>query len=241
MSKVFLVVLSHNSIGTTRKFLDLLYKYTNQDLFHLHFIDNGSSDETPKLLQDFRKDNMSIFLSENNTGVIGGRNLGFEEFSKQSECDILMFLDNDQYVREGWLEQHLSVLNTGYDLIGVEAWQLNRSFLPVKKITSLNETFSYVGCGGMMVRKEVVDKIGPYDMQFNPSYFEDPDYSKRAYDAGFKIGWNIKSRIIHFPHQTLGKASDKHQRFLNSLQKFRNKWKGKSMPVLRQYNIPAFS
>lgn len=240
MSKVFLVVLSHNSLDTTKKFLDLLYKYTDPNLFHLYFIDNGSSDETPKFLQDFRKENMSILLSESNTGVIGGRNLGFDSFMNHTEYDTLMFLDNDQYVREGWFEQHMDVLNTGYDMIGVEAWRLSPTFIPLRKLTSLNDTFNYVGCGGMLVRREVVDKIGSYDMQFNPSYYEDPDYNKRAHDAGFKIGWNIKSKIIHFPHQTLGKAADRSQRFMNSLQKFRNKWKGQSMPLLKQYHIPAF-
>jgi hypothetical protein len=233
---VDIIVLSHNGLKTTQEFLTHLYHNTLQNMFHLIMVDNGSTDDTPVFLKDCLDvyPNMSLILNKNNDGVIGGRNLGynFSEIYRKNKNPYLMFLDNDQYVQEGWLEQHFHVLNMGYDLISVEAWQMNGLFMPIQKNTNTKQLFSYVGAGGMLLKREVSDKIGMFDERFNPAYFEDPDINFRAIDAGFKIGWNYKAKIVHMPHQTLGKLnhSDKTNIFTNSMKKFQQKWKGRSVP-----------
>lgn len=238
---VAIVVLSHNGWSVSEKFLNAIYDNTELDSFVLKFIDNGSSDETPRNLEKYAETvpNMSVVKNKYNRGVIGGRNQGFDWYIKDgsNQHDYLMFLDNDQFVKEGWLEQHISVLKMGYNLVGVEAWQLNRSSIPVQKNTNKAQWFSYVGCGGMVMEKEVPKQLGGFDDRFNPSYFEDPDYCYRALDTGFKIGWNYKAKIIHVPHQTLGKAKDKQLRFTRSLAKFQQKWNKKLPPMLYQLAI----
>lgn len=241
-SLVDLCVLSYNADGITERFLDNYAKNTDQDICHLYWVDNGSRDKTKDILTNFwdNNKNVSLVFNDSNNGVIGGRNQGFEYFLEESDSDYLMFLDNDQFVKDGWLEQHLSVLQSGYDLIGVEAWQLNRSFMPISNNSSLKQWFSYVGCGGMLIKREVVEDIGTFDERFNPSYFEDPDYNFRCYQKGYKIGWNFAARIDHLPHQTLGKCNDKIKRFTDSIIKFRKKWRGTSVPIMIQRDIPEF-
>jgi GT2 family glycosyltransferase len=79
-----------------------------------------------------------------------------------------------------------------YDLVGADAWLMDSSFMPRHNCKKKGDPYTYVGCGGMMVKKEVVDRLGLFDEQFNPAYFEDPDFNFRAREAGFKIGWNQK-------------------------------------------------
>ena len=90
---------------------------------------------------------------------------------------------------------------------------------PVKKVEDIRDYFTYVGCGGMLMKRRVPEKIGIFDTRFNPAYFEDPDFSFRAHQAGFKIGWNIAAKLVHLPHQTLGKVNqkDKVQQFTKIL------------------------
>ncbi|MBD3228487.1 MAG: glycosyltransferase [Candidatus Lokiarchaeota archaeon] len=234
-----LIVLCHNCIETTQNFLDLFYKNTDPYLVHLILLDNGSTDSTVEFLKEFclKHKNMSLLLSDKNLGVIGGRNAGYDfTLTRLSEYnEYLMYLDNDQFVQNGWLEQYLDFLSNKYDLVGVEAWQMNKRFIPIRKIEHKNEHFTYVGCGGMLIQRKVVDDLGMFDERFNPAYFEDPDFVFRCYQSGYKIGWNYDARIVHFPHQTLGKLSqqEKSRRFTNSLFKFREKWKGFNLPVLR--------
>jgi GT2 family glycosyltransferase len=242
---VSIIVLSYNNINVTKDFIETLYRNTSHNLFNLIMIDNGSSDGTVNFLKDYLKniDNSVLISNSENLGVILGRNQGYDILKElEFTSKYVMFLDNDQFVQPNWLEHHLSVLNHGYDLISVEAWQLNRNFLPVAHIKNINQYFNYVGCGGMIMRKEVPEKIGMFDEQFNPCYFEDPDFNFRSYDAGFKIGWNVKAKIVHLPHQTLGKLNqqEKIKKFTESLNKFKLKWKGRNSPVFRQVNLPEF-
>ena len=237
---VDLVVLSFNGLKTSQDFIKYFYKNTSPKDAHLIWVDNGSTDGTIPYLQEIadEKDNFSLISMSENYGVIGGRNFGYD-FSKANprRGNYLMFLDNDQFVQQGWLEDHMSFLNDNhYDLVGVEAWQMNSLFMPILKISSAKQHFNYVGCGGMLMKNIVPDTIGMFDERFNPAYFEDPDLNLRSYQAGFKIGWNSKAKIVHIPHQTLGKlnVAEKSKRFGASIRKFREKWKGVALPIFRQ-------
>lgn len=176
---VALCVLSCNGIDTSKEFLTHLVNQTDDEDYDLIWIDNGSKDGTKKLLTEHwdSHSNATIIFNKENSGVIGGRNIGFEEFlNGNCDSEYLMFLDNDQFVRRDWLQQHRNVIDHGYDLIGVESWQMSKRFMPNQKNYRLTDWFSYVGCGGMMIRREAVENIGMFDEQFNPCYFEDPDY-----------------------------------------------------------------
>jgi len=240
-----IIVLSHNNKKITKDFLSFLYKNSKSDCFsyRLVMVDNGSTDGTQDFLVNFleKKENATLILSKKNTGVIKGRNLGYYYGSENTSSEFLMFLDNDQFVQKRWLDQHLGLISLNYDLIGVEAWVMTRNLMPSRRLTSLNQAFNYVGCGGMVVRRKVIQSIGLFDVGFSPAYFEDPDFCIRAYKAGFKIGWNSKAKICHLGHQTLGtlSTSNKKEKFMRSWKYFRSKWKYHSLPYINQLPIPS--
>jgi len=236
-----IIVLSHNALDVTKRFLSDLYAYTEN--FTLIMIDNGSSDDTPEYLSKFAEnhDNMVLVLNDANEGVIGGRNQGYEIFKTlNKESKYLCILDNDQFVQKGWLEQHAAVMEeSNAHLVGVEAWQMSTTFRPMHKCTRPSEPWVYLGCGGMLMKTEVPAKIGMFDEQFNPCYFEDPDFCFRARQSDFRLAWNYKARIIHLPHQTLGKNPKKMQLFHKSHKKFLDKWRGNKWRMLLQDSVDA--
>lgn len=250
-----LIMLSCDGLHATRDFIRHLSNNTDREFLNkirIIWIDNGSCDGTPRYLEGkFNELQLNAFLivSPSNLGVIGGRNLGLKIVKEIfSQSKYIMFLDNDQYVQDDWLQQHIAVMEEGgYDLIGVEAWKCNHRFLPIEKLdTKINKaignTFNYVGCGGTMMKKEVFHKVGYFDDQFNPCYFEDPDFNMRTFNEGFKIGWNIKAKIVHMPHQTLGTMpkDEKTKKFITSMKKFQNKWNNKKMPILKMPLLESF-
>jgi len=244
-SLIDLVVLSHNNFKTTKQFLSLFYKNTPSKKIHIIWVDNGSSDETVDFLKNFSENNssISIIFSQKNLGVIEGRNLGYiysQEYS-DSQSKYIMFLDNDQYVQERWFDSYI-IFAEKYDVSGIEAWQMNGIFMPICKINSNKQYFSYVGAGGMIFRKDIAKSIQIneeeiFDNRFSPAYFEDPDIIFRSYNQNLKIGWNYKAKILHMPHQTLGNTKDKNRIFIDSLKKFRNKWNKQSVPKIKQVDI----
>ncbi|MAG26967.1 hypothetical protein CMI47_15620 [Candidatus Pacearchaeota archaeon] len=230
-------VLHHNNPQLILRFLESIYD--NTENFYLLILDNKSTDNSVDVMRGYLEDKSGykLFLGSSNLGVIGGRNALFRYFHENLNYDSLLILDNDQIVQKGWQEQYMNFKNSGeYDIVGVEGWQLRPgTFYPYKKCVAHNDFFNYVGCGGMMISREVVDTIGYFDDQFNPYYFEDPDYAMRASDAGFKLGWNSKNRILHLAHQTIGLKGDKKLQFNKSHRLFMEKWKHKrnKLPVFR--------
>jgi GT2 family glycosyltransferase len=165
--------------------------------------------------------------SNTNLGIVKGRNRAVETFLR---FDRFIILDDDQMVGPGWLEPLQSKMEEGYDLVGHEAWRMiqppnPRAYWPFRKCHSRDEPYSYLGCGGQLVSRKLYDKIGLYDEQFNPAYFEDPDLSFRAVRSGFKITWT-PSNIEHVGHQTVNRQTlfNKTEQFSKSWHLFKQKW-----------------
>ncbi len=235
---VDIICLVHNQLAVTRGFVKRLFQHTEN--FRLIFIDNGSTDKTPGYLAEGEKTGKwKVVTLPYNFGVIKGRNIGVCFV----ESDYFLNIDNDQYPRGPWLSSLFKVMDTGYDIVGCEAWCLHppakggsvvmgnksydRSYYPFHRCTRPKEKFTYIGCGGMLIKSEIYDQIGLFDEQFSPAYYEDPDFCFRAIQAGFKLGWNHNCPMEHLAHQTIArqKLFRKNEQFLRSWRKFQKKWK----------------
>ena len=233
-----IIVLVHNNLSLTQGFVEKIF--SNTENFNLIFIDNGSTDGTNDFLKNGEQQGRwKLITSNRNLGVIGGRNLG----AKYITSDYFLNIDNDQYPRKGWLTGLHDLMNKGYDVVGCEAWQIHppktpgvvslgkttvpdRSYFPFKHCKLPKDKYSYIGCGGMLIKKSVFDKIGLFDERFSPAYFEDPDFSWRCIKAGFKLGWLYNCPVDHLSHQTFNtqKLFEKNQQFVKSWMTFRQKW-----------------
>jgi len=215
--------------------------FQNTENFNLIFIDNGSTDKTPEFLKEGEdEEKWKVITSKENLGVIGGRNLGVQHVTS----DFFMNIDNDQYPKSGWLNGLFELINKGYDIVGPEAWELispksrgsavvmddkviqDRSYFPYKHCERPKDSFTYIGCGGTLMKTEIYKNIGLFDERFNPAYFEDPDFCFRAIQAGYKLGWKYKCPIDHLAHQTFNAQHlfNKNKQFTKSWEAFRDKW-----------------
>ncbi|MCD6435279.1 MAG: glycosyltransferase [Clostridiales bacterium] len=227
MNKIDIILLTCNDIFNTKDCINNLYHFTSN--FNLVILDNGSYDGTVDLLEQLKKekDNVILYLSKENLGCVTGRNVAYD-LSEHSE--YVCFLDNDQFVSKGWVESYMFYIDAGFDIVGFEGWQMNKNFYPKKRV-SISEEFNYVGCGGMFLKRKVIEDIGLFDEEFNPMYFEDPHFCWIANRSGYKICWNEKKKIYHKPHKLLDKERRKH--FKRSWDIFKRKWRGYKMPVFK--------
>lgn len=239
LPKFDIVCLVHNQLHVTIRFVNHLYLYTPSTNFNLIFINNGSTDKTKEYLNDgTEKRGWTVLNLPENIGIIKGRNLG----ATKATSDYFINLDNDQLVGEGWINQLFEKLSKGFDVVGCEAWQLenpntknsvviqnktiNKAYFPKRRCTFPDEKFTYIGCGGMLIKKTVYDKIGLFDERFSPAYFEDPDFAFRCIKSGFKLGWCCPCSINHLAHQTIENQNlfIKNEQFIKSWQEFTQKW-----------------
>jgi len=228
-----ILLLTCNNLVNTKSCIDHLFKHTYD--FALIIIDNGSTDETPSYLKELTDahDNITLCMKKHNMGVVDGRNFAYEmSLVMTKPANYVCFLDNDQLVQKGWVKNYFDLLDRGADIVGAEGWQMRDDFYPMRKVTKGSETFSYVGCGGMMFSHRVIDIVGVLDERFNPMYFEDPDFCFRAVKAGFKIKWDTKDGIFHIPHRLLGNQNERAKQFRKSWKLFQEKWKEESIPMM---------
>jgi len=224
-------ILQYNKYQVTSKCIDCIVKNTNSIKYKIYLLDNNSQDgsfDNIKSICDYN-DHVILERSSENKGVIGGRNAIFDYFLANNEYTHILFIDNDQFVKEKWVDGYVELFKkTPKSLCGIEAWILSSSFTPLRKCCLRDSGFSYVGCGGMMISREVCESLGKFDENFSPAYFEDPDYCLRAFENQIPVLWNKTSQIDHLPHQTLGQKSlNAGLSFRKSLNAFRQKWKGK--------------
>jgi len=224
-------ILQYNKYNVTLKCIESIESFTGSVDYTIYLLDNNSYDGSFDHIKNTcsSKNNIVLEKSETNKGVIGGRNAIFEYFNLHQNYTHLLFIDNDQFVKDKWIDGYIEIFKKSPNAIcGIEAWILSSNFTPLRKCSEKDFGFSYVGCGGMMVSREAFNSIGKFDDDFNPAYFEDPDYCLRAFFEKIPVIWNRVSRIDHLPHQTLGQRSLKAGlSFRKSLNAFRQKWKGK--------------
>jgi GT2 family glycosyltransferase len=237
-STVDIICLVHNQLHVTKAFVKHLFENTTD--FRLIFVDNASTDDTPAYLEEGEKDGKwTVSRNKSNTGIVNART----EAAKLVTSNYFMNIDNDQYVQPGWLDSLFNLIDKGYDIVGPEAWLMlppsspgmivteqykvhTRAYFPVKRATQPKDQYTYVGCGGMLIKKEVYDKIGLFDPEYNPAYFEDPDFNFRALKAGFKFAWDPNCKVTHLAHQTTNfqKNFNKNAQFMKSYFAFQRKW-----------------
>ena len=245
-----IICLVHNQLHITKQFVKHLFNNTAN--FHLIFIDNDSTDGTDEFLNEGKKNNRWEVISPGeNLGVIKGRNLG----AQYVKSDYFLNIDNDQFVQIGWLESLYQLMNQN-DIVGCEAWKLmppktpgalvvgeqvipDRSYFPHQHCKHRNDSFTYIGCGGMLIKKKVYDAIGLFDERFSPAYYEDPDLCFRAILAGFKLGWCHDCPIVHLAHQTFKNQTlfQTNAQFIKSWLEFRKKWKSYFPTPIRMTDV----
>ena len=66
MKKLAIIVLGWNKLETTTKlFLDSLYQYTDEKIFDLIFVDNGSNDGTSEYVEEYAKNKNNLTKDTN--------------------------------------------------------------------------------------------------------------------------------------------------------------------------------
>jgi glycosyltransferase involved in cell wall biosynthesis len=190
----------------------------------LIIVDNASTDETKKVIEDFSVDNeVTInYVYEKKNGLSNARNAGL----KFSTGDIIVFTDDDCYIDGDYfrlLGKHLysNYNNNESDSLnfwggGIRLYNYKNAFYGSTRITtSVNiGANSFIPCNGllqganMIISRQVYQKIGLFDANLGAGScfrFEDIDYLARASLAGFN-GAFIPELIVYHDHKRQAKS-----------------------------------
>ena len=181
-----IIILTYNNLGYTKTCIESVREYTKGD-YEIVVVDNGSKDGMPEWLEGERTKGriQKLFLSPVNLGVPAGWNKGLEMAG--SDRDYYVVLNNDVFVTPGWLEKLITVANY-HPLIGMVGPVTNYCSGPQR------EGFVKAGCTYcwrlvgfcLLIKGDVLRKVGLFDERFGRGNFEDDDYCLRVIEAGYE-------------------------------------------------------
>lgn len=232
-----IVILTYNKLKYTKQCIESIRSNTKKGTYELIVVDNCSNDGTKEWLKN--QDDIINVFNDKNLGFPKGCNKGI----KISTGESILLLNNDVVVTENWLSNLTTCLYSSPKVGAVGSVSNSCPYYQAietdyKSITEMQnfaqkyntsdnnkweERLKLIGfC--MLIKKEVIQKIGLLDEIFSPGNYEDDDYSIRIRSAGYKL-MLCKDTFIHHYGGTSFKENNEYSRLLKDNEvKFKEKW-----------------
>jgi GT2 family glycosyltransferase len=200
----------------------------------LILIDNGSEEVTRSFLEGLAGDpswNGILIRNEENLGFIRAVNQGL----RASRAPYVCILNNDIVVTEGWLERMVEFAERH-----PEAGLLNpeQNHDPGKPMPEDLEAFArsrvqdrgkwmeldHCTGGCLLVKREVIQKVGVLDEAYGAGYFEDNDYSRRAQQAGYRCLRLLDTYVWHDIEGTFKKKKNRREDQEKNQALYHSRW-----------------
>ncbi len=201
--------------------LDTLKSLVVQDYkdFEIIVVDNGSTDNTLKIAEDFAKrfpETIRVVTENNIQSSYAARNKGI----KVSRGSIIAFIDANMTVERDWLGKIVETFNknTKISYLGckVDICLKNENIFelfnkmvgfPVERYITYNN-FAPTCC--LMVRKTLFEKVGLFDHRLISG--GDYEFGNRVFEAGYKLYYEPKIVMKHPARETLRQILKKYFR-----------------------------
>lgn len=173
----------------------------------------GREDKLKKLLSTLPPDCERIIVDDENLLLAAKRNKG----AKQAKGTYLLFIDDDNYLKDGAISEILNSFTEEIGVMGMTACYHNKKMIVadggsyryfISGFTSgrrtnqnaFEETEIYEvdeAANAFMIRKDVFEDVGGFDEINFPIDLDESDICKRIKDMGYKIVYNPKAICYH--------------------------------------------
>lgn len=199
--QVSIIIPTFNRQKSLIRTLDSLFAQTfPQENFEIILVNDGSTDDTEKIILDLKKNHRNIsYIKQSNNGIASARNQGIIN----SKGDIIGFTDDDCTVDSFWIQRAVqSLKNTTF--CGVQGKTLPESIIEKKKLlfhyahsvkyTGKENYKSYQTCN-IFYRKKYLIEISCFNEQLK--YASDDDIAFRLIRKGYKIHFDENILVYH--------------------------------------------
>jgi len=234
MAKLHVGVVIHGCPEQVAPCLDSLLKSELDFPAHFIFLDNGSPEQAGigPILESAKAqypDSVEIHKSEQNKGCAGGWNFCIRKAQADPEFEWMVLAGHDIVVHPKALKNLiLRYLKGGIDLAsGVDVgWEQPMPEIKSEEVPGANFSF-------LLVPRTVIEKVGLFDENIWPAYFEDNDFHFRCYLAGCGRGvWTWTAPFRHFRSSTVRTYPNVSQHFASNTKYFTQKWGGLPAEVI---------
>ena len=244
-NNISIVVLNYNNKKVIFKCVDTLLLNNERYRYQIVVVDNNSKDGSYELLKEKYSDRITLVKNEKN-GCSSGRNLGV----KNSTGNYIVFLDSDEWItNKYWLDNYIKLMkeNSNIGAIGWGAGWFNKKgyahmvvdayehrYMPTNTIC--RKDIGYLATCGFIIKKDLFNKVDGFDLNYDPTCYEDTDLSLKVRNAGLEIYYSTYLGVGHLPHQTTKSGTDAHTSLIQRKgEYFINKWEKINKDLIYKY------
>jgi GT2 family glycosyltransferase len=203
------LILPHYGVGAltglSRRCLETIRLYSRN--YRLIFIDNGSP-EFNLLEPEIRRHPHLLIRNTQNVGFVGAVNQGL----CSSSAERIVILNNDIQTVPGWLEKLDGALIGEIGIAGprttAKSWQ---GRWPAGRGAVLLPQTAMLAFFCVMIRRDVIQRVGLLDQQFGVGFGDDDDYCYRAQKVGYRLALVLDLLIPHHHRSTFRALYTDHQ------------------------------
>lgn len=194
------VTVSFVTYNSAKWLSDLFSSLLEQDYpcskLNISFVDNGSSDDTLRLIEGFKDTHASKFatislIQQDNLGFGAGHDVSF----RNSDDEFVLVSNVDLQFHKGSILKAVKVALA--DLEDVASWELRQCPYEHPKFydpVSLETSWSSHAC--ILIRRSAYKKVGGYEERIF-MYGEDVELSFRFRGAGYRIRYLPQVTVTH--------------------------------------------
>jgi GT2 family glycosyltransferase len=205
-----LIVPVWNGASVIGPCLDAVFARSGSSLVEVVCVDNASLDDSAALIRT-RHPAARLLTQPTNLGFAGGVNVGIDA----TRGDVLVLLNQDTLVEDGWLDALLdglrrqprfgiagaTILDAGGRVSHAGAF-VRRPDAEGVHVTTTNgdaepKAVDYVTGAVMAITRDAWNAIGRFDEGYYPAYYEDCDYCYRAARRGIATAYVPAARVVH--------------------------------------------
>lgn len=230
-----LVLLSWNHLEQTQPCLESLLDTTRVPC-RLLIVDNGSEQDVRIFLSAVKPrgaiQDVVVLQNQTNEGFPKGMNRGIQA----STAPFVCLLNNDLRFTTGWLKElidvarahpEIGVLNPSSSTFGGYPQKGMSLQAYADSLQRFRGRYVEVGmCIGfcMLIKREVIEKIGGLSEEVERIFFEDEDFCMRAQAAGYQCVVADASYVDHAEHQSVRKMPEREALFTRNRHWCEQKW-----------------
>jgi hypothetical protein len=231
--KVAIIICTYNQKKLLEESLESVKKKTDYDNYKVFFVDDSGKGEIGKEINKKYKW-VNVTINKENKGFSGANNVGIKKAIKEYNPEYFILLNDDiEIIEKSWLRKIVEVgeKDKKIGILGCKILYPDRSLqniggyikkwkIELELKTDIKDIFEVDLVMGafMVIKKEVIKRIGLLDEIFSPYLLEDTDYCLRAKKKGWKIVSVPYVRIIH----KKGKSIDSQEDSKRLLVRFKN-------------------
>lgn len=243
--QVSIIILNYNNKNVITNCVDTLLRFNDRYNYEIVVVDNMSTDGSYEILKERYKDKIKLLRNSKN-GCSSGRNLGVEN----SKGKYILFLDSDEWIlNKYWLDVYLDLLLNNSDIgaIGWGAGWFNKKGFAYKVVDAYEHFYmppnsiarsdvGYLATCGFIMEKDLFYKIGKFDLNYDPTCYEDTDLSLKIRNAGKEIYYSKYLGVGHLPHQTTKSGTSEHDELIRKKgEYFIQKWQKINSDLIFNY------